>query len=215
MDFVWDDEARSAFFADTHRGRYLRSDFIMNGPPSETPLYCIQYLGAMNDQLFATPHESLAIFSTSSSNYVFTMSELKRQLEKAPQNRLSAPQYLWKPELLDNGKSKMYDYKKRQRDGLEPSAVDNLEGVYAELLGYCAGPQRRLWQSSTAEEVTQLLPRPAQAATVGTALGEGQSAEPRSRRGETRKRPAKPERGDTDATDDQDKREVMGGEEVA
>lgn len=200
MDFVWSVSGRDAFFADTHRARYLKSSAIINAPDASVPLYAIQLATSDRSLLYAT--DSLVLFDTPSGYRLIPNSQADTIAGRYNGRfgvhdqdialRIDTAKFtsFWKPLVRDltNGQ-------------IAKIPVTDVEGAYREVLRYTSD---QLPSSFTAGELRSLLPRPL-APEFGVALGTaGQarqddfepSSEPLSRRLITHKRQLAP-------TDDQ------------
>ena len=187
MNYVWSDTSRAAFLAESHRGRYLKCDFMTNPPQDTIPLYAIQYTSHSNQALYITPVDSLILTATKTCFYLVKCSELekvggrwpsKKRPPKGPDpgQRLNTAPYLW------DGKK---DPQKAQ--ALQSYQRLGLEEVYRNVIVQCN--PANLKSTFSAIELRGLIPRPLDP-EIGFALGSHtidqvfKSADPPSRRGE-------------------------------
>lgn len=198
MNYVWSEESTSNFLAESQRGRYLKCDFMINPPRDMTPLYAIQYVSHRNQALYATPIDSLILAATKSSFYLTKCSTLEKVSGRWPSNkrkprgpdpehRLNTAPYLWSGEDDEE-----------KAAALQTDRKMSLEEVYNSVVTQCTPTD--LSSSFSAIQLRGLIPRPP-APETGLPLGSPdeqthfKSADPPSRRGETRASAPRAHRG--------------------
>ncbi|KAG9693658.1 hypothetical protein KCU95_g3198, partial [Aureobasidium melanogenum] len=189
INYTWTQESRQAFLSDTHRGRYLKSDIMINPPEPLVPLYAMQYVSSNNQSLYKTPTESLILLATDTSFYLVTTTEMERigggwpigkrpPRGPEPEKRLNTVGYVW-----DRNKDTV------RAAAMLPYQSLHLEDLYQRIVNRCNPLD--LPSTFTAGDLPGLIPRPP-APEAGLPLGtmhEDQgfrSAHPASRRGEHR-----------------------------
>lgn len=184
MNFKWTARARRNFFADSQRARYLRSSILANPPPNSTPLYGIQY-AVQRCPVFATSENTLVIFATKDRYYLCRTSELETILgmEGAQTRKFGSANWLWDRDSLEKGK----DRRKEKDAAMSAHSMLSLEDVFHSIIAQIRTSE--LPESYTVAGLKHVIPRPTpeSAASIGTPLGSGRSADPPSRRGEIRK----------------------------
>ncbi|KAK3703993.1 hypothetical protein LTR37_014096 [Vermiconidia calcicola] len=183
MPLVWSDKAVARFLADSHRGRYLRSNAFINPPASDTPLYGVQY-AYQRCPVFQTSVDTQVMFATKGGYYVARTSVLVGILGIDNAGKLGSANWLWDQSSLDKGR----DHEKRKSMNVAMRAfhLASLEEVYQHIVLQCSGGG--LKESLMASEVGSIIPRPQPIiVSSGRALGSGLSANAPSRRGEKRK----------------------------
>jgi hypothetical protein len=174
MDFVWSSSGRQAFFADTHRARYLKSSAIINPPHGSTPLHAIQLIASYRSLMYAT--DSLVLFDTP-SGYRLTPNVQAdaiagRYNSYSGRNdpdvalRIDTAKFkaIWKPLGPDptNGQ-------------LDQFPVIDIEGIYRAVLQQTCKSSGAL-SAFTASKLKSIIPRPI-APEAGVALGTAIMAE--------------------------------------
>jgi hypothetical protein len=166
MDFVWSAGGRQAFFADTHRARYLKSSAIINPPHGSTPLYAIQLIGSIRTLLYAT--DSLVLFD-GPSGY--------RLIHNAQADAIAGRHTGWfarqDPDhnlRIDTAKFKaIWTPDQDPTDGqIEQFLPLDVEGVYRTVLQHKSSGL--LPSAFTAGDLKSIIPRPI-APETGVALG--------------------------------------------
>ncbi|KAG9568552.1 hypothetical protein KCU71_g2701, partial [Aureobasidium melanogenum] len=158
MKYAWSDQSREAFLSETHRGRYLNSDIMINPPQPEAPLYAMQYVFTNNQFIYTTPVESLVLLATDNSFYLARTTDLERiggmwptgkrpPRGPEPHKRLNTVGYVW-----DRTKDPV------KADAMEPYKVRDLEELYERIVNCC--DPLNLPSTFAASEVAQLVPRP-------------------------------------------------------
>lgn len=182
MDFVWDEDSRTAFYAASHRARYLKGSFLLNPPTPPTPLYGIQYAPYESWALFETPVPSLVVFATSDLFYVASTSEIeatmgksKRKTGPAPESRLEMPTYLYKSNGIDNGVG-------GSSRTLSVPPTTSLRELYDLLITRCVKSSTIAPSFTAARLTSKILPRPSNPAAVSSSipLGTPQASVPSS-----------------------------------
>ena len=190
MRFVWDRRTQQNFFSQTHRGRYLLSSAAMNPPIDATPLFCIRLVYWKYCSVIANHIDELVLYQVKEppSFYLAKMSDLIALLGyiRGPQAKLNHAAFLWHSpgdEELSVEKQRLFDEMQRYR-------LDSTERVYECITRLCSSTDDGVRPTISAGGLVRLFPRPRAmaAASVGTALGEGVSSEPPSRRGVPRNR---------------------------
>jgi hypothetical protein len=188
MNFIWSQETTANFLAESHRGRYLKCDFMVNPPIDMTPMYAIQYVSHSNQALYKTPIDSLILAATKSNFYLSKCSTFEevggrwpswKRSPKGPDpgKRLDTAPYLW-DEKKDPEKAA----------ALQTDQMTSLEDVYTKVVDQCK--PTNLSSTFSAIQLRGLIPRPV-APEIGLPLGapdadeQFKSADPPSRRGET------------------------------
>jgi len=120
MNFVWTDPAHESFSQSPHLNRYLRSDFLLNPPTPQAPLYCVQVASDKNYPLYMIP-ESYVIIHCHTSVYFLSCEELElvvgRWSKKRtpggpdPEQRLNTMQDLWDESMSDVHRTRLSPYK--------------------------------------------------------------------------------------------------------
>lgn len=203
MKYTWSKESQASFHHDSHRGRYLKCDFLVNPPPAPTPLYAIQYLVYKNQPIYTTPTKSLVLFSTDHCFYVVADSTAEALIgrwpkgKKAPagpdpESRLDTAPYVWDESIVDTNKNKETKTQwQRCLKTMHENKIQSIEALYERIVMTC--DPRHMSSTFTADEFRHFLPAPL-APNDGAALGTQyttqtfQSGNPPSRRGVPRKR---------------------------
>ena len=184
MDFNWNEHTHAKFISEPQRGRYLKCSAISNPPGDETPLYAIQY-AVQRCPVFDTPQASLIIFATESGYYLLSTTAAAATLgyDKKDPSKLGSANWLWDRASLDKGRDR--DQRKERDTAMSPYKLADLEEVYLAIVQQCS-EVGNLDATLTPRLLRDLIPRPDpdQASRTGSALGDGLSADPSTRRGE-------------------------------
>lgn len=197
MNYVWSNESRQAFLDESHRGRYLKSDIMINPPQSRVPLYAIQYVASNNQAIYKTQIDSLVLLAATESFFLVKTSDLERiggdwpskgkkpARGPEPEKRLDTAGYVW-----DRHKDTV------KADAMIPHRVRAVEDLYHRIVNRCNPTD--LPSTFDAGELRTLIPRP-EAPEAGLPLGVSngdqsfKSAYAASRRGEYRRKKARTE----------------------
>ena len=183
MDFIWTEEDRAAFYSTPYRTRYLKCGFLTNTPPRDSPLTAIQVVERANVRVTKSSSDKLILLLGPDTAYLVRSSKMV-SLFGQTQDQVNKPSELWKPKVED-GRHEAASKKRKLQTLDSDDACETMVDLYLKIVGEASTGTT----TSTTEELLSILPRPDPqlASSVGTALGQGHSADPPSRRGETRK----------------------------
>ena len=190
MAFAWSDDSVAAFSHESHRARYLRSSALCSLPPSDTPLFAIQY-AVQRTPLYLTEHPSLVLLAAHDAYYLATTSELAAILgtSKNEPHKLQSANWLWDRASLDKGR----DNRRAKDASMAAFRHATLDTVHSAIALY---RRNGLVETFHAGLMHSYIPRPdPNMPAIGQALGGLISSDPPSRRGE-RHRSAKRRRSD-------------------
>jgi hypothetical protein len=168
MRYTWSKHGQDSYFQNTHRTRYLASDFQLNSPPRPTPIYCIQSASDARYPLFTTPHTSFIMLRTNPLYFgsVADMGPIigppsRRRGGPDPGLRLGQVSHLWNEQLSGSLAARF-----------ERFSHASLRSLYEAVLDTARGPA-----SFTSGDLLDLLPRPVHP-EIGTAIGTNPSVAP-------------------------------------
>ena len=174
VNYVWDTEARTAFYNSTQRSRYLESDGLVSLPFAGAPLYAIQFASASNYPLYATNSETIVILATEEAFHLTTSKSLEKVAGKWNKARLPAFQdpglrlntipYLWQKDV------DAADMERRRI--LDSFRVGDIEELYHGIVNLCR-PARVAASFTVAEFQDRSIPRPTQ---TSSEVGSGTEA---------------------------------------
>ena len=195
MRFAWSDRDRSRWSSESHRGRYLHCNALMNPPAQTTPLYTCQYVGYAICPIYATPVESLAIFAVASTYYVTTTFQLEESIGRwdkpyppsgpDPQLRYNQPRYLWQQPKGSKEIARL--------QAMSAFGCPTLVQLFDHVVRKC-NPMDGIPATLSARDLRNVVPRPAnpgRGLSLGTPTTTGASAasaEAPSRKGMRKRR---------------------------
>ena len=192
VPFVWSAQNATAFRHESHRGRYLKCNALINPPKEPCPIYPMQVITSSDAPIYSTQQKSLVIFTTQSALYLASTAELEetpggwpsKQLPKGPdpKRRLSKIPHLW--DKTDHESHEDFIV-------MQPYRVRDLVSLYDEIVKRCESSGV---PSTTVSAIDQHIPRPAASepgdplgTTVPTSASIRKSATP-TRRGEKKQK---------------------------
>ncbi|THX31612.1 hypothetical protein D6D12_02718 [Aureobasidium pullulans] len=194
MDYSWTDQAQRGFYSESHRGRYLKCNALINPPPDATDIHCVQFINSLQP-VYVTSNLSLVVYANETEFYLSTTTELDAILGRQRFNRATrAPHsdliiaktpYVWNKTLLLNPRNNRWDEEARI---MERFKITSFEGLFEKITLQCG----TVPPTMRASELRTTIPHPAYP-EIGIPLGVSlnglpEPASPRTTRGAPRKR---------------------------
>lgn len=175
MNYSWSEEARQTFLKEPHRGRYLRSNFLINPPPDITPLVAVQYVDSPYDPIFRTSQPSILLIVVEEVVYLVSTQRWqevvgvwprgrKRPKARDADLRLERPALLFPPWRLRY--PDQTSNRAAKRATLSAALVASMEDMFAAFQNNLVVQEPTFFCS----DLRALLPRP-EAPSPGIPLG--------------------------------------------
>jgi hypothetical protein len=166
MPFVWTEQGCKGFFQSSHRTRYVASDFQLNPPPMQTPIYCFQVAANGRYPLYTTAHASYLILQATAL-YFGKLADLEAVIGRPPGGKARVKDSAVRLQTIPELWNKSQDLTERV-EKLEKFKYTSLKAIYDAICDVCRVPVAA--SSFTAGDLWQIIPRPLHP-EAGVALG--------------------------------------------